>query len=131
MYLAITVNFSQVHYIFDEDGENVQVELAFSNPASFEIIVFVMPGDITATGLNSSQCLMASGESDYLYGVYIVTFPANVTLQAVNILICNDSVLEQDEIFSLSIVSNSHSDNVANGSPDHVNVTIVDNDGKC
>jgi len=131
MYLAITVNFSQVHYIFDEDGENVQVELAFSNPSSFEIMVFVMPGDITAMGLNSSKCLMASDESDYLYGVYIVTFPANVTLQTMNILICDDGVLEQDEMFSLSIASNSHSHNVTNGSPDHVNITIVDNDGKC
>jgi len=115
----------------DNDGSgDAQVELIFSNPSSFEIMVFVMPGDITATGLNSSGCLETSGESDYLYGVYTVTFPADVTLQTVDIPICDDSVLEQDEMLSLSIVSNSQPGNVTNGSPDHVNVTIVDNDGK-
>jgi len=134
--VAITVRFSQVQYNLGEGMDNdgsgdAQVELIFSNPSSFEIMVFVMPGDLTAKGLNSSECLVASGESDYLFGVYTVTFPVNVTLQTVDITICDDSVLEQDEMLSLSIVSNSHSDNVTNGSPDHVNVTIVDNDGKC
>jgi len=134
--VAISVSFSQVQYSLGEgmDNEgsgNVQVELVFSNPSSFEIMVFVMPNDVTATGLNSSECLVAGGVSDYLNGVYTVTFPATVTLRTVDIPICDDSVLEEDETFSLTIVSNSHPDNVTNGSPDHVNVTIVDNDGKC
>jgi len=134
--VAISVSFSQVQYSvgegMDNEGSgNVQVELVFSNPSSFEIMVFVMPNDVTATGLNSSDCLVAGGVSDYLSGVYTVTFPATVTLRTVDIPICDDSVLEEDETFSLTIVSNSHPDNVTNGSPDHVNVTIVDNDGEC
>jgi len=130
--VAITVKFNEVQYNLVEsmDNNSTQVELIFSNPSSFEIIVFVMPNDITAMGLNSNQCLMTSGVSDYLYGVYAVTFPANVTLQTVDIPICDDRVLEQDELFSLSIVSNSHSGNVTNGSPDQVNIIIVDNDSK-
>jgi len=134
--VAITVRFSQVQYnlvegMDNDRSEDSQVELWLSNPSSFEIMVFVMPDDITATGLNNSECLLASCESDYLYEVYTVTFPASVTLQTVDIPICDDTVLEQDEMFSLFIDSNSHPDNVINSSPDHVNITIVDNDGKC
>ena len=89
-----------------------------------------MPNDVTAMGLNSSECMVANGENDYLTEVYTITFPATVTLWTVDILICDDSVLEENEIFSLTIVANSHPNNVINGSPDHVNVTIVDNDSK-
>jgi len=130
-YLAITVNFSQAKYTFDEDSGSVKVEVLFSNPSSFDIVVFTITNNITAIGLISSECLVASGESDYLHGVYTVTFPANVTLQAVDIPICNDSVLEENETFSLTIFSNSHPNNVINGSPDQVNITIIDNDRKC
>jgi len=52
-------------------------------------------------------------------------------MQFVNITICDDNVLEEDETFSLTIVSNSNPDNVTNGSLDNVTVTIVDNDRKC
>ena len=89
-----------------------------------------MPNDVTATGLNSSECLVAGGDSDYLNGVYTVTFPATVTLRTVDIPICDDKVLEEEEMFILFIVLNSHPENVTNSSPDHVNVTIVDNDRK-
>ena len=130
------MRFSQVQYSLGEGMEDegsgyAQVELTFSNPSSFDVIVFVMTDDITATGVNSSECLEAGGASDYLYGVYAVTFSANVTVRIVDIPICDDSVLEEDETFSLTIVSNSHPDNVTNGSPDSVTVAIVDNDGKC
>ena len=129
--VAITVNFSQARYSFGEGRGNAQVELMFSNPSSFDIVVYVMSDDINATGVNGSECLESDGTDDYLYGVYGVTFPAKVTLQFVDITICDDSSLEEDETFSLTIVSNSIPDNVTNGSPDSATVTIVDNDGKC
>ena len=129
------MNFSQVEYSFDEgvdEGSGVaQVELMLSNPSAFDITVYVMTNNITATGVNNTQCSEVDSETDYLDGVYTSTFPARVTVIFVDIPICNDIVLEEDETFSISIVSNSHLDNVTNGSPDHVNVTIVDNDGKC
>jgi len=127
LYVVITVNFSQIQYTFDEDGGNMQVEVLFSNPSSFNITITL---EITSISLNSRDCLVANGESDYLHGIYNVTFPASVTLQAVNIPICDDRVLEENETFSLIIVSNSHPSNVTNGSPDHVNITIIDNDRK-
>lgn len=102
-----------------------------SNRSSFEIIVYLMTNDDTATSVNNSECTATDSDNDYLYGVYIGAFPAGVTLAFVDIPICNDVFLEGDETFSLSIVSNSHPDVVKNGSPDHVNITILDNDGEC
>jgi len=134
-FLAITVTFSQAQYSFVEDvvgkdSGNSQIELVFSNPSSFDIVVHVMWDDITTTGLNGSECVESDGTRDYLYGVSSVTFPANTILQFVNITICDDNVLEEDETFSVTIVSNSNPDNATNGSPDNVTVTIVDNDRK-
>ena len=133
--LVLTVNFSQVGYSFDEDVDEgsgaAQVQLMLSDPSSFEIVVYVMTDNITATGVNNSECTAFDSENDYLYGVHTGTFTSGVTLTFVDVPICNDNVLEGDETFSISIVSNSHPDVVTNGSPDHVNITIVDNDGKC
>jgi len=103
----------------------------FSNPSSFDVVVHVMWDDITATGLNNSTCLESNSMSDYLYGVYSVTFPANMIMQLLDITICDDNVLEEDESFSLVIVSTSNPDNVTNGSPDNVTIIIMDNDRKC
>ena len=129
------MNFSQVEYSFDEEVDEgsgaAQVELTLSNPSAFDITVYVMTNNITATGVNNSQCSEVDSENDYLHGLYTGTFPAMVTVIFVDIPICNDTVLEEDEKFSISIVSNSHLDNVTNGSPDSATVTIVDNDGKC
>ena len=135
LLLVTTVNFSQVGYNFDEDVDEgsgaAQVQLMLSNPSSFETIVHVMTNNYTATGVNNSDCMAGDSENDYLYGLYIVAFPASITMTFVDIPICNDIFLEGDETFSLTIISNSHPDVVKNGSPDHVNITIVDNDGKC
>ncbi|XP_065910088.1 uncharacterized protein [Dysidea avara] len=120
---SITVNFSQVQFSCVEGMDNkdngiTQVQLMLSNPSSFDIIVVVASSNITAIGLNSSKHMKSN-----MYGVYNVTFLSNVTSQFVDIPICDDSVLEEDETFSLTIVSNSHPDNVTNGSPDNVIVT--------
>ena len=128
MFVAITVNFSQVQFSCVEGMDNkdngiTQVQLMLSNPSSFDIIVVVASSNITAIGLNSSKHMKSN-----MYGVYNVTFLSNVTSQFVDIPICDDSVLEEDETFSLTIVSNSHPDNVTNGSPDNV---IVTTDRKC
>ena len=109
------MNFSQARYSFGESSGNVLVELIFSNPSSFDVIVHVMWDDITATGLNNSACLDSS-DADYLYGVYSVTVPAKMTMKFVDITICDDDVLEEEETFSLAIIST---------------ITIVDNDRKC
>ena len=126
------MNFSQAQYSLgegvNEDSGNSQVQLIFSNPSAFDIVIYVMSNNITATGLNSSECTEFDGTRDYLYGLYSVTFPASFTMQSVDITLCDDNVLEEDETFNLIIISNSHPDNVTNDNPDNVTVTIVDND---
>jgi len=125
---AIKVNLSQAQYSFAEDRGKVQIELLFSNPSSFDIAVHVMFNDIT--GLNISECVESDGTGDYPYGVFSVTFSADTVIQFLNITISDDDVLEEDETFSLTIVSNSNPDNVTNSSPENASVTIVDNDCK-
>ena len=104
-----------------EDSGVTQIRLILSNPSSFGISVFVIY-NITAMGLNNSKHVASN--NNHLFGVYNLTFPANATSQTMGIPICNDSVLEEDETLNLIIGSNSHSNNVTNGSPDHIIVTI-------
>ena len=102
----------------------------FSNPSSFIISVYVDTSDITATGVNTSACSKFNSENDYTTGVYRVTIPVNATSRCMNISLCNEIVLEMDEQFSITIVSNSHPDNVTIGDPSQAIVTIEDNNGK-
>jgi len=131
------VKFSQTQYSFKEGsgveggGGTLNVELTLSNPLPFEIIVYLLTDDITATGHNNNTCLPDSTRSDYLHGQYNVTFPANQVIEFVNIPICDDRVLEENETFSLTIVSNSNPNDVTNGSPDHAIITIIDDDDDC
>jgi len=129
-YLDIVVNFSQEIYVVDEDNGLVQLELIFSNPSSFDITIQVMTTDTTAVGVNNTDCVVISSENDYTFGLYNVTFPANVTSRLIHIPICDDVVLEEDEEFNISIISNSSPDNVINGNVDQSTIIIVDNDGE-
>ena len=114
-------------YTVVEDNELAQPEIIFSNPSSFDITIQVMITDITAVGVNSTDCTIFSGDNDYTMGIYNVSFSANVTLQLIDIPICNDVVLEDDESFGILII-NSFPDNVISGILDQATVTILDND---
>ena len=128
--VAITVTFNQTSYSFNEGTRKAQPVITFSNPSSFDIVINVTTNDITATGVNDSECVEIDSENDYLYGVYSVIIQTSTTFQVVDIPICDDIVLERNETFSLTIVSNSHPHNVTSGSPDHITITVVDNDRK-
>jgi len=117
-------------YVVDEDNGLVQLELIFSNPSSFDITIQVMATDVTAVGVNNTDCVVISSENDYTFGLYNFTFPANVTSRVINIPICDDIVLEEDEEFDVSIISNSLPDNVISGNVDQSTVIVVDNDGE-
>jgi len=129
-YLDIVVNFNQEMYVVDEDNGLAQLELIFTNPSSFDITIQVMATDVTAVGVNNTDCVIISSENDYTIGLYNVTFPANVTSRIIDIPICDDIVLEEDEEFDVSIISNSLPDNIINGNVDQSTVIIVDNDGE-
>jgi len=130
LFVAITVTFSQPNFNFGERGEIAEPEIMFSNPSSFSISVHVETSDITATGVNTSVCLKFNSENDYTTGVYRITIPATVTLQHMNISICNEIILEMDEQFSVTILNVSHPDNVTIGDPGQTIVTIEDNNRK-
>ena len=126
-FLAITVTFSQPSFSFGERGEIAEPVIMFSNPSSFIISVYVETNDISATGVDTGKCSMFTDDNDYKTGVYNITIPVHVTLQHMNISVCNDILLEMDEQFSVTILSNSHPDNVTTGTPSQAIVTILDN----
>ena len=128
--LEIVVNFSQAIYVVVENNGSVQAELVFSNPASFDITVQVIVSDVSAVGVNNTECTIVNSENDYTMGLYNVTFPANVTVGVIDIPVCDDVVLEEDESFNVSIVSQSLVDNVTIGSIDEAMVIIGDDDCK-
>ena len=128
--LEIVVNFSQAIYVVVENNGSVQAKLVFSNPASFDITVQVIVSDVSAVGVNNTECTIVNSENDYTMGLYNVTFPANVTVGVIDIPVCDDVVLEEDESFNVSIVSQSLVDNVTIGSVGEATVIIVDDDRK-
>ena len=128
--LDVVVNFSRAMYDVVEGNGVVQLVLIFSNSSSFDIIVQVMATDISAAGVNSTECEPLNPDNDYTMRLYNVTFPVNVTTRSVDIPVCDDRVFEGDESFSVLIVSNSLPDNVINGTVDQATVIIVDDDCK-
>ena len=117
-------------YVVVESNGSAQAELVFSNPSSFDITVQVVVSDISAVGVNNTECIIINSENDYTKGSYNVTFPANVTVGVIDIPVCDDIVLEEDESFNISIISQSLVDNVTVGSVDQAMVIVVDDDRK-
>ena len=66
---------------------------------------------------------------DYNSGPYLVTFPAGMTSVTFDIPINDDSILEGNENFMLTIDQPSLPEGVTVGEPNEATVTIVDNDG--
>ena len=127
---AITVRFGTSAYPAREESELARPDLIFSNPSSFDITVQVMVTDVTAAGVNNTDCATLRPDNDYTMGLYNVTFNTMMTESFINIPICNDIVLEENETFRLMIVSDSLHDNVTSDNPSQVEVTIIDNDRK-
>ena len=71
-----------------------------------------------------------TGGDDYVSGPYTVTFPAEVVKRSFNVDIKDDRILESNEMFKLSINSNTLPNRVNISNPSKVTVTIADNDGK-
>ena len=67
---------------------------------------------------------------DYDSGPYTVTFPAGQTTATFNISINDDTILEGNENFMLTINETSLPTGVTRGTPSEATVTIVEDDGK-
>ena len=70
------------------------------------------------------------GGVDYNSGPYNVQFDAGMTRMSFAILINNDDILEEDEIFNLKINAQLLPDSVTAGDPGQTTVTILANDRK-
>ena len=66
--------------------------------------------------------------SDYITISQVLTFCNSSTVQAVQVPIVNDSVLELSEVFTASI-SLAEDSNIVELMPNSVSVTILDDDG--
>ena len=66
---------------------------------------------------------------DYSSGPYNITFSIGQTHASFHITIHNDSILENNETFTLNINVSSLPSNVMVGDPGETTVTIVDDDG--
>jgi len=71
-----------------------------------------------------------AGNSDYVSGPYNFTIASGLTNITFNVSIINDNILEENEIFHLTIDPSSLPEDVHVGSPVLVTVTIVDDDCK-
>ena len=65
------------------------------------------------------------GESDYTPGLYNVTFPAGTATASFDVPIVNDNILEDDETFTLAIVTGSLPSRVSRGDLRQARITIV------
>ena len=70
------------------------------------------------------------GGVDYNSGPYTVRFDARITRTSFNISINDDNIMEGNELFNLSINTQSLSNGVTVGDPGQTTVTILPNDRK-
>jgi len=76
------------------------------------------------------QCYInvTGGGVDYNSGPYSVILPAGFIILPFSVMIYNDTILENDESFILTIDPSSTPDGVSDG---QATVTIVDDDSEC
>ena len=80
--------------------------------------------------LHTTSCFDITGGVDYGSGLYNVTIPAKMIGTSFSVPIIDDNILENDERFSLRIVSNSLPEYVIVNHPSLTTVSIRDDDGE-
>ena len=127
--IEITVRFDNATYISDENTGVVKPLLVLSNPSSLVETAQVINIDIT-TGTMYAQFIGYTFTinilgQDYSSGPYAVSFPIGFTNVSFDIMINDDNIMEDDEMFNISIISITNGHIV--GNPGVATVTIVDN----
>lgn len=127
--VVISVNFSKSTYKINESNGTACLVLVLSDPSSFDITIQVNSTDGLATGYTKSD--NETTKKDYELGPYDVNFSAGITTAQLSIAINNDSLLEDDENFTLTIINSpSLPHNVSVGDPGKATVTIMNDDCK-
>ena len=83
----------------------------------------------SSQNVNSNNNVTGRG-IDYDSGQYTVTFPDGKTRVPFDITINDDSILEGNEDFVVTIIPDTLPDGVTRGNPFRATVTIVDDDRK-
>lgn len=114
-HAAVTVSFLQPSQSVPE-GSSLQVCSQLSSEAAISVIV---PLEVVEGGI-------AIQNTDFILSSQSVTFPTGAVESCVSISAVDDSILEQDEVFTLALQS---SETVLTGSGSTA-VTIIDQDSK-
>lgn len=113
-HAAVTVSFLQPSHSVSE-GSSIQICSQLSSEAAIPVIV-----PLTVVGGTAIQ------NTDFTLSSQSVTFPTGTVESCITISTVDDSILEQDEVFTLSLLS---SDTVLTGSGSTA-ITIIDQDSK-
>ena len=81
--------------------------------------------EVTSSQNVNSSNNVTGGGVDYDSGVYNVTFPVGVTSVPFDVPINGDDILEDDEVFTLTIIANSLPSKVSRGNPGRATITII------
>ena len=134
---SLKVSFHQSSYSVNEGDQLLQPQLILNELSSTNITVLIRSIDITATCeyiiINTifTCYLITGGGADYNSVLYNATFPAGATDVSFDVTIINDTVLENNETFSLTIIGDSLPENVTLGKITQATVTIVNDGGSC
>jgi len=91
--------------------------------------ILLLVSEVTSSR-NANSSNNVTGGVDYDSGIYTVTFPAGETRVSFNITIDNDTILEANEDFNLTVIHNTLPDSVTSGDPGSATVIIVNDDCK-
>ena len=139
LFVVVLVNFGLPVYSANEASERAEVDVHFSNPSSTDITVQVTNRDISASSrgmyfmtinLLFSIHILAGVNIDYDPGPYTITFPPGRVNSSLTIPITDDIILEENEIFNITVRVTSALilSRVATGDLSQVTVNILDND---
>ena len=139
LFVVVLVNFGLSVYNANEASERAEVDVRFSNPSSTDITVQVTNRDISASSrgiyfmtinLLFSIHILAGANIDYDPGPYTITFPPGRVNSLLTIPITDDIVLEENEIFNITVHVTSALilSRVTTGDLSQVTVNILDND---
>lgn len=116
IYVAVTVSFLQRSQSVPE-GSSIEICSQLSSEAAIPVIV---PLEVVGEGT-------ALQNTDFLLSDQSVTFPTGAVEMCVSVSAVDDSILEEDEVFTLALQS---SDTVLTGSGSTTIITLFDQDSK-
>ena len=121
--IVVSVQFNESTYQFIESDGIVQPVLVLNGSSAIDITVQVTNTDISDTIYSNDET------GDYKYET-LVTFEKGISIAPLNISIMDDELLEDDEMFNLTIDPSSLPSNVIVDKLGIATVTILNDDGK-